>query len=366
MMLTTTLIVAYATAVTYAQVGSVLGHTMAKSIDPSTRTPIVTATEFLTTDSAAHSWFEIKMDTFGRIMFNWKWYEPSGSVHRENPTFELVVKDQICRLWDTLPIKGAPAEVRQGTWRVEVFARTEKLFEETFIIKPPTYKVTIGVSGFGSRFSAVIYVDAVSKGTIAGELSTEFTFDIGTQHTMSVEQIVPGDQGTRYSCSANSWTADSESSHTFVYETEYSLTVVSQYGTPKGGGWYRAGSTVTFSVDSPVAGSVGVQYVFERWTGDSTSISRQAAIIMDGPKLVTAVWIADYTQFYLIVGITAGVTAVLAVVPIVASRRRPPKTRGPVLPRPGPPAPACRTCGKPTMHIQRVNRYYCTNCKKYV
>jgi len=366
MMLTTTLIAAYATAVTYAQVGSVLSHTMAKSIDPSTRTPTVTATEFLTTDDAAHSWFEIKMDTFGPIMFNWKWYEPTGSVHREYTIFELVEKDKTYRFWDTLSIKGASAAVREGAWRVEVFARTDKLFEEAFSIKPPIYKVTVGVSGFGSRFSAVVYVDGASKGPIAGESSTQFTFDLGTSHTMSVDQIVLGDQGTRYSCSANSWTADSESSHTFVYETEYSLTVVSQYGTPKGGGWYRAGSTVTFSVDSPVAGPVGVQYVFERWTGDSTSISRHATITMDGPKRVTAVWIADYTQFYLIVGIIAGVTAVLAVVPIVASRRRPPKTRGPVLPRPGPPAPACRTCGKPTMHIQRVNRYYCTNCKKYV
>jgi len=362
-------VVMYAIAPAYAQIGSVIGHTMAKSIDPLTETPIVNATAFLTTDDVAHSWFEIRAEMLGPVTFSWIWKEPSGSVYREwskvPPPFE---KGKVYRLWDTLPIKGQAAALKNGTWRVEVFARTDKLFEEVFSIQPPltSYKATVSVSGFGSKFFAPISVDGASKGAIAGGSSIQFTFDIGTSHILSVDQIVPGDQGTRYRCSANSWTADSGSSYTFVYETEYYLTVVSEYGSRKGEGWYRTGATATFSVDSRVAGSVGVQYVFERWSGDSTSSLPQATIVMDGPKRVTAVWIADYTQFYLVVTIVAASAAILAVIPIVASRRRVPKTRGPVLPRPGPPALTCNICGKPTIFVSRTNRHYCTSCKKYL
>jgi len=354
----------------YAQVGSVVSHTMAKSIDESTKVPRVNATQFLTTDEAAHSWFEIKTDTFGPIMFRWIWYEPTGSTYRDtgDTRIELVERGKTYRFWDTLPIRGNPPAVKNGTWRVEVFARTEKLFEEVFSIQPPvtSYRATVSVSGFGSKFFAAIYVDGASKGAIAGGSSFQFTFDIGTSHTLSVDEIVPGDQGTRYRCPVNSWTANLESSYTFVYEAEYYLTVVSEYGSRKGEGWYRAGATATFSVDSRVAGSIGVQYVFERWSGDSTSTSPQATITMDGPKRVTAVWITDYTQFYLVVAIIAASAAVLAVIPIVASRRRVPKARGPVLPRPGPPALTCNICGKPTIFVSRTNRHYCTSCKRYL
>ena len=358
-----------AMAPAYAQVGSVVSHTMAKSVDPSTETPTVNATEFLTTDDAAHSWFEIRAETLGPVTFWWKWKEPSGSVYREwsevSVPFE---KDKVYRLWDTLPIKGHAAALKNGTWRVEVSARTDKLFEEVFSIQPPitSYRATVSVSGFTSKFFAAVYVDGASKGAIAGGSSFQFTFDIGTSHTLSVDQTIPGDQGTRYRCQANSWTANSESSYTFVYETEYYLTVVSEYGSRKGEGWYRAGATATFSVDSRVAGSIGVQYVFERWSGDSTSSSSQATIVMDAPKRVTAVWIADYTQFYLVVTIIAASAAILAVIPIVASRRRVPKARGPALPRPGPPALTCNVCGKPTIYVSRTNRYYCTSCKRYL
>jgi len=353
----------------YAQVGSVVSHTMAKGIDESTKAPTVNATEFLTTDEAAYSWFEIRMEIFGPITFNWKWYEPTGSIHRDESKIEWVSeKGRIHRLWDTLRIMGAPPAVKNGTWRVEVFARVDKLFDETFSIQPPetTYKVAVGVSGFGPNYSATVYVDGASKGAIAGGSSKEFTFDKGTSHAISVDQIVSGDAGTRYRCATTSWTATSKSSYTFAYDTEYYLTVVSEYGTKKGEGWYRAGDTATFSVDSRVAGSVGVQYVFERWSGHSTSMSPQATIVMDGPKRVTAVWIADYTQFHLIVTIIAASAAILAVIPIVASRRRVPKTRGPALPRPGPPALTCNVCGKPTIYVSRTNRHYCTSCKRYL
>jgi len=363
----TTLILTFAVTHAYGEVGSVISHTMAKSIDLSTKIPMVNATTFLTTDDAAHSWFEIRTETFGSVTFRWIWYEPAGSIYRDtgDERVEYVERGKVYRFWDTLPIKGTPVALKEGPWRVEVFARAGKLFEETFSVKG-TYKVVVGVSGFEPKFYTTVYVDGASKGTIAGGSSLEFTFDIGTSHVMSVDSIVLGGAGTRYRCIASSWMANSDGSYTFVYETDYYLAVITEYGAPTGEGWYKAESTATFSVNTPVAGPVGVQYVFQRWSGDSTSTSPQATITMDGPKRVTAVWVADYSQFLLIVGIIAAAAAILAVVPIVASRRRVPKARGPALPRPGPPALICNVCGKPTIFISRTNRHYCTSCKRYL
>jgi len=379
--LVTMLTVVLAVSPAYAQVGGVLSHTMAKSIDPSTGAPLVNATQFLTTDDVAHSWFEIRMDTFGPVTLVWKWKDPTGSIYRESPSrVELVEKGKTYRFWDTLQIKGTAAALRNGTWQVEVFARADMLFTETFSIQPPpvpftTYKVIVTVSGFRPTFSTTIYVDQVNKGAVTGESSRVFVFDVGAPHVLSVDQLVSGDKGVRYFCPIPSWTTPtlpgpsltpiSDSSYTFIYRTQYELTVNSEYGTPKGAGWYNAGESATFSVSTPIAGTIGVQYIFERWSGDSASAESQATIVMNGPKSVTAKWFADYTMFYLMVGIIAGCAAILAIMPIVASRRRVPKTKGPALPRPGPPAPLCKVCHRPTIYVAQTNKYFCAYCKKY-
>jgi hypothetical protein len=359
------------------QVGTVTSHTMAKSVDPSTERPVLPNVDpstgipvFLTTDDAAHSWFEIRTDTFGGIMFRWKWYEPQGTLYKDtgDTVVKMVEKGKAYTLWDTLPIKGTPVESRLGKWRVEVFAKADLLFNETFTLMTPqtTYKIKVSATGFESRFYTAVYVDGASKGTISGGSSVEFTFNLGTSHSISVDSIVRGDQGARFVCSAPSWTVSAESSHDFVYNTEYFLSVSSQYGTPTGEGWYREGTIAKFSVNTPVAGPIGVQYVFKQWSGDSTSREPQSTLVMSGPRQVTAVWDTDYSLFSLILTVILGAAAILVVVTIIVSRRRVPKARGPTLPRPGPPVPVCRTCGKPTMYVSRARRYYCTQCKKYV
>jgi hypothetical protein len=218
-----------------AQVGGVLSHTMAKSIDLSSGAPLVNATQFLTTDDVAHAWFEIRMDTYGSVTLAWKWYEPTGAIYRESPPrAEWVGKGNTYRFWDTLLIKSSPAALKNGTWRVEVFAGGDKLFTEVFSIKPPlftTYKVNVAVSGFGPGFSATIYVDQVSKGAATGGSSREFTFDVGTPHVLSVDQTISGDKGVRYFCPTPSWTSPApsdpsstpiaDSSYAFAYKTQY-------------------------------------------------------------------------------------------------------------------------------------------------
>jgi hypothetical protein len=87
------------------------------------------------------------------------------------------------------------------------------------------------------------------------------------------------------------------------YKTEYLLTVVSEYGTVEGAGWYDAGSSATLSVQTQVDTSYGVKQVFERWTGDLESASATASIRMDSPRTVTAVWRTDSTVLYATIGL---------------------------------------------------------------
>jgi len=80
-----------------------------------------------------------------------------------------------------------------------------------------------------------------------------------------------------------------------VYKVQFLLTVNSEMGNPQGGGWYDSGTTVTFSVNSPVsqtglAGFFGAKSIFDHWTGGSTSTSPTGTIRMIGPRVVTAVW----------------------------------------------------------------------------
>jgi uncharacterized repeat protein (TIGR02543 family) len=57
-------------------------------------------------------------------------------------------------------------------------------------------------------------------------------------------------------------------------------------GTTGGEGWYDESSEAEISLD----GGSAWYRAFGGWTGDSTDKSRIAAVMMDGPKVVTATW----------------------------------------------------------------------------
>jgi len=80
---------------------------------------------------------------------------------------------------------------------------------------------------------------------------------------------------------------------------QFYLTVKSDFGDPKGEGWYNEGETATFSVNSPIG--FLIQQVFTQWSGDSTATTPTASIVMDGPKTVIAKWKTDYTSLVIIV-----------------------------------------------------------------
>ena len=203
-------------------------------------------------------------------------------------------------------------------------------------------------------------------------LSGEGWYDEGTSVTTgTATAVIPSGSATQYVF--KTWLVDGaaklgnpvtlvmDAPHTVTaeYKVQHKLTVNSQYGTTSGSGWYDAGSTAEFSVtssvpESGIMGSLGVKYVFQGWTGDSSAATPGSTILMDSPKTVTALWTKDYTQFYTITGAIAGIVIALMVVLIVLLRRKP---KAPPAAYEAPSAPP-----PPAQPLEKAAARYCMHC----
>ena len=92
-------------------------------------------------------------------------------------------------------------------------------------------------------------------------------------------------------------TMNSPKSVTANYNTQYSLSVSSPYGTTAGSGWYISGATAHAELNTGiVAGTTGTRYKFTQWTGDAsgTDYSESDPITMSSAKTATAEWATQY------------------------------------------------------------------------
>ena len=133
---------------------------------------------------------------------------------------------------------------------------------------------------------------------ILHELTITFSLPSGV-YSWSVQIYVPENQETRYFAAgigaANGVTVPTTTSQSINYIPQYKLTIDSAHGSPVGDDWYIAGTTANFSIACPdIAGET--RYVFNAWTGNLTSTSANASVLMNSPKTVIANW---QTQYYL-------------------------------------------------------------------
>jgi len=152
------------------------------------------------------------------------------------------------------------------------------------------------------------------------------------------------------------------------FDTMYLLTIVSDYGNPQGGRYYKSGETATFSVDTPVG--FGIQQVFVEWKGDYSGKNPKGSLMMDGAKTVTAVWTTSYLQLYMIVGVIAVIAVVAGLLLWRRSRAGPSAVKPPPPARPTPaeapeataepsaPTPEAATPPKRAVTVA----FRCTNC----
>lgn len=192
------------------------------------------------------------------------------------------------------------------------------------------------------NYVAQVYLDVSTDPTGVTDVTTSGWFAKGSSASVAaVPAEVEGTKGTKYVFTT--WTVDStprsgngftvvmDAPHKVVakYDTMFLLTIVSDYGNPKGGGYYKSGDTATFSVDSPVG--IGIQQVFVQWKGDYAGTDPKGSVNMDGPKTVTAVWTTNYFQLYII----GAIAAIAVVAGLLLWRRR----GGPSAIKPPPPPP---------------------------
>lgn len=141
------------------------------------------------------------------------------------------------------------------------------------LVGPPTGSgLTVVVSGnpitnlissvsvvFGRQPAGImITIDAV---TYSGEqLPRTFNWTLGSTHTVQTNGTVYSRPGVRYAFVQwgdgsrdllRNLTVTEPADYTPVFKIQYELTVVSDFGNPRGAGWYDAGSRAAFTVLSP-------------------------------------------------------------------------------------------------------------------
>ena len=231
------------------------------------------------------------------------------------------------------------------------------------------------------NYVAQVYLDVSTDPTGVTDVTTSAWFAKGASASVAaVPAEVEGTKGTKYVFTT--WTVDStprsgngftvvmDAPHKVVakYDTMFLLTIVSDYGNPKGGGYYKSGDTATFSVDSPVG--IGIRQVFVQWKGDYAGTDPKGSVNMDGPKTVTAVWTTNYLQLYIIVG---AIAAIAVVAGLLLWRRRggPSAIKPPPPPTPEPMTQVPETPTEPAESVPEAEArtkqpvsvaLRCTNC----
>jgi hypothetical protein len=135
----------------------------------------------------------------------------------------------------------------------------------------------------------------------------------GTAVQVSVDTAQSGGTGTRsrfiqwagqgtgsYTGATNpvTVTVNSPIVETAEWSMQYFLDIVSSYGSPKGEGWYNAGTQVPVSVDSVISVDADNRWRFSQWTGQGTGAYTGANAAfnttLNGPITETVQWLQQY------------------------------------------------------------------------
>lgn len=95
----------------------------------------------------------------------------------------------------------------------------------------------------------------------------------------------------------------------FIYNPQYYVNVISEFGHIEGNGWYDSGTTAMISVKPTEDFPIG--HTFKGWQGIENS-SNSIDIVVNSPRVFTAVWKTDYSPIIvagvIIVGSSVGIT----------------------------------------------------------
>lgn len=148
-------------------------------------------------------------------------------------------------------------------------------------------------------------------------------YDPGAVVTFSVDSVVDLGQGMRHFF--QSWEGSGTGSYTgsdnpatvtmngpvleiAVWESQYFLELISEYGDPTGEGWYNTGDTAIVGIDTVVDAGEGTRVRFLRWEGiglgSYSGENDSFQVQVNAPITETAVW---GTQYYLSLNSVRGI-----------------------------------------------------------
>ncbi len=108
-------------------------------------------------------------------------------------------------------------------------------------------------------------------------------------HVMETEES----RYTAFGLNAASIRVPETTSYSIKYSPQFKLTIISNHGTATGDGWYFTGETANIGITSPDTQG-DTRYTFTSWTGDLTSTTPLASILMNAPKTIYANWNTQY------------------------------------------------------------------------
>ena len=106
-------------------------------------------------------------------------------------------------------------------------------------------------------------------------------------------------------------TASAPVNFTARYATYYQLSVVSQIGNTTGSGWYRSGTSATYSIDETSSGGPFVYQRFSGWTGSFSSDQASGSTVITSPESIIAQWGTDSSLLFAALGTGLAVAAVV-------------------------------------------------------
>jgi hypothetical protein len=86
-----------------------------------------------------------------------------------------------------------------------------------------------------------------------------------------------------------------------IYKRQFMLNVSTGHGQVSGSGWYDEGSWAKVSLEETSVGGPLIRHRFSHWAGDASGSDPTISVRMDGPKLVRAVWVEDYTNLHILI-----------------------------------------------------------------
>lgn len=92
---------------------------------------------FRVSDAEAVAWVEFE-NAHGAYPVRFRWINPEDRVVQDSGPLRVAPDDQLYRVrraWSVLPIRGAPAELMPGRWKVEFWFRGEEVETLKFRIK---------------------------------------------------------------------------------------------------------------------------------------------------------------------------------------------------------------------------------------